>query len=91
MKGQWSYRGQDLVQAYYRHTFAHEWGHDNRLRKDNVEKVGGWHYDAREKHVLSQYVATRTGKTSVTWYIGTDWGRGDPVDVTLFDEFASSF
>jgi len=77
--------GVALENLYIQHTFAHEWGHDGKLRKDNVQKTGGWHYAAKEDRINSQYVRTRTGKTSVTWLIGTEFGRKDFDDLLLWE------
>jgi len=75
----------NLENLYIQQTFAHEIGHDTKLRSINDPKVGGFHYSAKEGVTMSQYMTYREGKSSITWNIATDYARDDLKDANLYD------
>ena len=68
-------------------TVAHEIGHDVKLRDVYDAKTGGWHYSARDKVMMSQYVDYRAGKKGVTFYIANKYAAPPDADkATIWED-----
>ena len=77
----------DLAEVFMRDTVAHEIGHDVKLRDVYDAKTGGWHYSARDKVMMSQYVDYRAGKKGVTFYIANKYAAPpDAAKATLWED-----
>ena len=70
----------DLAEVFMWDTVAHEIGHDVKLRDVYDAKTGGWHYSARDKVMMSQYVDYRAGKKGVTFYIANKYAAPPDAD-----------
>ena len=77
----------DLAEVFMRDTVAHECGHDLKLRDVYDAKTGGWHYAARDKVMMSQYIDYRAGRKGVTFYIANKYAAPPDADkATLWEE-----
>lgn len=68
---------QPVLDAYIKHTIAHEAGHMMCLTRTNVPAYGGYHYATGTGTIMDQsaYFTSKSGR--VTWFIPTAYAPGD--------------